>query len=405
LTGFFRARIVVVMLRGIIGVILAAAFSLPSSALAGAVPTSKDLKSVVPGSAKYERKMGDVDYYEMQAADGRSVGLAFVTSQVPPEVGGYAGEVDVLVGMDWEGRITGAAIIGHSENREYVDRIVQAGLLGRFVGRRAGEDFGDIEAVTGATITSQAIIDDVRTAAKAVYDHIMGRSKAGAAVTSFLERSSWPKGLGALAMVVLAVTSVSMPSRRWLRALSLAGAFVIVGLWLNSPITIGNVVDARNAGLPWLYNLPLAILMLFALVAALAKGNLYCSYVCPFGALQEGAARLSPRKIVPDKRLTRGMRWLRWIMAIVAIYAIAALGSDAMRTVEPFSLLFMRYPDSVTIVQAGVVVAASLFVRRVWCRYLCPTGLVLDIFAQLGCKVRHFIRRKAGRCNAGDETS
>jgi polyferredoxin len=164
-------------------------------------------------------------------------------------------------------------------------------------------------------------------------------------------------------------------------------------------------VDVRNSGFPWHSNLPLAILMVFAFAAALLKGNLYCSYVCPFGALQEGAARISPKKIVPDARLYRGLRWLRWIVTILAVYAIAALGGQAMRTVEPFSMLFMRYPGTVALVQAGVILLTALFVRRVWCRFLCPTGLVLDVFAQLGCKVRHLIRRRVGKRHACDETS
>ena len=63
-------------------------------------------------------------------------------------------------------------------------------------------------------------------------------------------------------------------------------------------------------------------------------------------------------------------------------------------------MLFMRYPRSVAIVQAGVVLAAALVVRRVWCRFFCPTGLIFDIFAELGCKVRYFVKSRMGRSHA-----
>jgi len=371
------------------------------TAFAAAVPKSADLKSVVPGSAKFERRLKPLDYYEMQDAKGRSVGLAFVTSSIPPEVGGYRGELDVLVGMDWEGRISGVKIIGHSDTPEHVEMIIKSGLLGKFTGRIAGDSFAGVEAVTGATISSQAIIDDVRTAAKAVFDHIMGRDAAAAGPAyGFLEGVDWPEGLGALAIVALAVICVAMPARRWLRYVTMAVSVAIVGLWLGSPITIGNIVDVRNYGLPWRYNLPLAILIIFALGSALFRGNLYCRYVCPFGALQEGVAKLLPWKLRPSDRLVRSLRWLRWIVALLAIYAIAAAGSEAFRGIEPFSMLFMRYPGSVAIVQAGVVLAAALIVRRVWCRFFCPTGLIIDIFAELGCKVRRFVKSRMGRSHA-----
>jgi len=393
------------MRRGIRGIFISlsvfASIAISFMALAAAVPKSADLKSVVPGSARFERKLMPVDYYEMQDANGRSVGLAFVTSSIPPEVGGYRGELDVLVGMDWKGKITGVKIIGHSDDPEHMEMIIKSGLPGKFTGRIAGDSFADIEAVTGATISSQAIIDDVRLAAKAVFDQIMGRDAAAAGqVHGLLAGVDWPEGLGALAIVALALICVTMPARRWLRYTTMALSVGIVGLWLGSPITIGNIVDVRNYGLPWSYNLPLAILIVFALGAALFRGNLYCCYVCPFGALQEGAAKVLPWKLKPNDRIVRSLSWLRWIVTLLAIYAIAAAGSEAFRGIEPFSMLFMRYPGSVAIVQAGVVLAAALIVRRVWCRFFCPTGLIIDIFAELGCKVRYFVKGRMGRSHA-----
>jgi len=363
------------------------------SALAKTIPSFTELKSAIPGSASFEHMLAPLDYYVMKDASGKDIGVAFVTSSIPPEVGGYGGEIDALVGMDPIGKITAVQIIGHSESPGMMERIKNSGFFKKFLGKGAEQDFGDIEAVTGATISSQAIIEDISTSAKAIFTIISGKSSARTGPTAWpIDANSLIKGAAALVPIVLAIMCVAMPHRRRLRAITLAISFVVTGVWLNALITIGNIADLGTTVIPWRHNLPLAILMIFALAAALVRGNLYCSYICPFGALQEGAARVMPKKVRPSDDLSRSFRWLQWIVAILAIYAILFAYNSAFRYIEPFSMLFTRYPDSVTLIQAGVVLAAALFVRRVWCRFFCPTGLIISIFSELGAKLRHHLK-------------
>ncbi len=155
--------------------------------------------------------------------------------------------------------------------------------------------------------------------------------------------------------------------------------------------------DLRSGILPGWSRLPLIILLIFAFLACLLRGNLYCCYLCPFGALQEGLARLPLPTCRPTERLSSNLRWLRWVVLIVAIYGIAALGSFAFRTIEPFALCFAWPPPTPVIVLTGIVFVAALFVRRVWCRFLCPTGLVLDLIALVGAKLRHALHHRSRR--------
>jgi NosR/NirI family nitrous oxide reductase transcriptional regulator len=192
-------------------------------------------------------------------------------------------------------------------------------------------------------------------------------------------------------LIILAATASFLPRRRYLRTVVLVLSVPMVGLWLNTPITIGDLVDLRNLGLPGLARLPLIILLIFALAASLFRGNLYCTYLCPFGALQMGAAALRLPKCSPDRRVERSASWLRWIITPMVVYAIAALGSEAFRTIEPFALCFSPAAGVYVWVQTGVVLVAALFVRRIWCRFFCPTGLFLDVLALVGGKLKHGI--------------
>jgi NosR/NirI family transcriptional regulator, nitrous oxide reductase regulator len=368
---------------------LVAAALVGSRLFAATLPSASDLLAVVPGAASFEHEIRPLDFYRLKDAAGRDVGVAFVTSQIPPQVAGYGGEIDVLVGMDASQRITGAKILGQHEAPQYIQRVFDAGFLSRFIGKKAGENFKDIETVSGATISSRAIIEDARTAAAA-----MAAGLAGAKVLAEAgERAvPWVPIAAVVLLVALSMTAMLRHRVRWLRTATLVLSVAVIGFWLNAPVTIGDLVDLRNLSFGWTANAPLAILIVFAVVAGLVRGNLYCASLCPFGALQEGCARLTPHKCAPGKRALATASYLRWIVAIVAIAAIADATSSAFRTVEPFALCFLWPPEKSALLQAGVVLAAALIVRRAWCRFFCPTGLVFDLVALLGAKARHAVK-------------
>ena len=171
-----RRRYLAILLILIAAIALAA-----SSAKSITLPSTEELIAAVPGATSFTHELSPIDYYKMLDANGHTVGAAFLTSSVPPEVSGYGGEIEVLVGIDMSGRITGTKLMAHNEGPEYMQRLIGQGFFSRFLGKNAQEVAG-VEAVSGATISSQAVIDDVRTAAAAVFAELSGQSKAGAAV-------------------------------------------------------------------------------------------------------------------------------------------------------------------------------------------------------------------------------
>jgi NosR/NirI family transcriptional regulator, nitrous oxide reductase regulator len=379
------------MRRSLLAVLFAVVLLSPRAATAAVIPSEQDLLSVVPGAASFEHRIRPLDSYRLTDAAGHDIGTAFVTSSVPPEIRGYGGEIDVLVGIDIEGRIVGIKLLGHHETPELVQRILDAGFLSNFLGKRA-DDVGQIETVSGATISSQAILDDVRTSVQTIAATLAGTPPAIGG-GSLLR---WIPFVAVALLIGLACAATVLPARRRLRTATLALSVAVVGVWLNTPITIGDIVDVRNLTLFWPGKAVLLLLLGFAVAAALLRGNLYCSYLCPYGALQEGVANLTTHKCRPDPRAVQSATWLRWIVAIVTIFAIARESSYAFRTIEPFALCFMRPPELVALVQGGAVLLAALAVRRIWCRFFCPTGLVLDLVALFGAKLRRSAKRGLG---------
>lgn len=99
--------------------------------------------------------------------DGKLVGQAFaVTSHE-----GYSGDIDLLIGVDPKGAITGLEVINHSETPGLGAKIVSdktwAGkreLVGRTLADsiEVKKDGGQIDAIAGATISPRAVCKAVR---------------------------------------------------------------------------------------------------------------------------------------------------------------------------------------------------------------------------------------------------
>ncbi|MBK1730932.1 electron transport complex subunit RsxG [Thiococcus pfennigii] len=98
-------------------------------------------------------------------------GIAFRTSGL-----GYAGPIDILVGIDAEGRVLGARVLAHAETPGLGDKIEIArdDWILAFDGRSLGDpplerwavakDEGDFDQFTGATITPRAVVDAIKGA-------------------------------------------------------------------------------------------------------------------------------------------------------------------------------------------------------------------------------------------------
>ena len=97
--------------------------------------------------------------------NGAVVGYAFLA------IGkGYGGDIDILIGLEDETTIKGITIISQSETPGLGSRIAESSFASKFAGLNIGDvalkqDGGQIDAITGATISSGAVVDAVRTTA------------------------------------------------------------------------------------------------------------------------------------------------------------------------------------------------------------------------------------------------
>ncbi|MDQ2091778.1 NosR/NirI family protein [Marimonas arenosa] len=194
---------------------------------------------------------------------------------------------------------------------------------------------------------------------------------------------------------------------RGVRLTFLTITLFVLGWGLNAQLSVVQVVafiHSLLSGFRWETFLiePLIFLLWgFVALGLLFWGRgVYCGWLCPFGALQELLNALAVRLGIKQIAVPRALHERFWVLKYTAFVAILALSFYSMRDalivaeVEPFktaiSLRMMRAWPFVLFVLA--LLAASLFIERFYCRYLCPLGAGLAIPAKL--KIFDWLHRR-----------
>lgn len=82
---------------------------------------------------------------------------------------GFGGSINMMVGIDTNGTVAGIKIITHSETPGLGSRVDNAEYLAKYTGKSGTLVIKqDIDAISGATVSSKAVLNGVNTALSAV---------------------------------------------------------------------------------------------------------------------------------------------------------------------------------------------------------------------------------------------
>ncbi len=143
-----------------------------------------DVVRLVIGRDRKGREQQGTFYRGRQ--NGELRGIAFQVTA--PD--GYSGNIDIMVGVDPQGTVTGVAILKHAETPGLGDKIARPGFTGSFIGKgldnadwRVKKDGGNFDQLTGATISPRAVVGAIRRGLEFYRDHraeILGGDGGGA---------------------------------------------------------------------------------------------------------------------------------------------------------------------------------------------------------------------------------
>ncbi len=137
-----------------------------------------------------------------------------------------------------------------------------------------------------------------------------------------------------------------------------------------------------------------ALLLALPIGLSLIWGRVFCGWVCPVGAVQELIYPSKKSVHVPEK-VEKGLKSLKYLLLLVIGYFSWRTGTNLWGKYEPFKTLFSLQGELLTIFLLGATLLACLLLERLFCRYICPLGVILALTSRLSL---YKLRAKFERC-------
>jgi NosR/NirI family nitrous oxide reductase transcriptional regulator len=363
------------------------------------------LQQALPGAEKFEIYSKDI-FTGIVSVDsaGEIVGYVAVG-----EARGYGGPLQTATGLDSTGIVLGIAVVDHKETPAFFQKILRKQLPSALIGKKYSDPFQigeDVDGVTGATRTAKALTLSVARAGRSIAKYVLGVQVEAEPENPILF------GLREMLLILLFATGFlsygkNRKYKKSVRWLVMGISLPVLGFVYSIPVTLANINSFLMGFWPdWHTHLYWFLLLsgVFLPMVFLGKSP-YCSHICPFGAAQECLGAIGGTKIRLKSSLHNGMRWLQRLLAWLVILLALFYRNPSYAGYEVFGPLFNLTGSSIQFGLLGVVLIASLFLKRPWCLYLCPVRAVTDFVKMIRNGVISLWRKNSKTAEAAPNPS
>lgn len=286
------------------------------------------------------------------------------------DVYGHGGLLPIFIAIDKQGVIMQIIISKNSESTEFLETIIQKQIPERWIGKDLNQVLETpVDAVSGATTTSMAIIKSVKQTLGSYVGEIQQQSAA--------PLIGWTKAIAVLGVVAFGIfISFFKSGNKTLRLIQLGLNIVVLGFWCGQFISLSLLTSWLGNGTSFIQFWPMIVILITAvgLPLFLGKKGHYCNWICPYGAAQELVGKCSKHKF---KNIPKWLKHSREVLLMLIFFILwLGVGIELIRY-EPFSAFMFMVASPLVIVIAAAFLFLSLFVNRPFCRFVCPTGQLL----------------------------
>jgi predicted membrane-bound spermidine synthase len=359
-------------------------------------------------SAVFRDSGRKADYFKVSDANDKLTGYIFSTEDLSPEVRGFGGKINLAVYVDPDGTLINFHIIQSNETPAYLEMLgTWRGLLG---GRGLFEPkpFANVQAVTGATVSSKAILSALEISGRRFAAQILNhpvRFRAGERISLFAYK---PDRNGVYLIVAFALALiVTYRGGFWSRLAVLLFTLVVGGVLFKSQYSSEQMATVLSLHVPVIGLSGVFLLTIAIPLLVIIFGNIYCGYICPFGAMQELLSYIVPKRFKRSvtKDNMRKARFIKYIVLFVFIIVFFFSRNRTTLAADPlvfsFNLKFWHAAGWSILVIVTFALIGSLFYTRFWCRYLCPAGAFLSLFNKIAILKRYVPAKKFAMCEFG----
>jgi polyferredoxin len=146
--------------------------------------------------------------------------------------------------------------------------------------------------------------------------------------------------------------------------------------------SIGSIQNVALALVDPSYTISFVALLFFILpiLFTLLFGRVFCAGVCPMGALQE---LVNVKNFRLSKTVTTILELIPWVYLTLAVLFAVTNSAFIICRFDPFVGIFRLGGDMPLILFGVLLLIFSVFTGRPFCRFICPYGALLSLFARV----------------------
>ena len=304
--------------------------------------------------------------------EGNVIGKVVNTSPYSDDIYGYNSITPLTIYIDNNDIIKEVEICPNKESRGFMNKVINSGYLESWNGLSTEEALNHkVDAVSGCTYTSMAISQSLQVR--------MQQLTSQKARLNTWDWSLFAKQVSVLVVTILALICFFNPKKsKKLRIVTLSLSILILGLWTNSLLSLALFYNWLTNGISLTMQVAVIVIAAVSIILPLfTKKSFYCQYLCPFGAVQEFVGMIPVKKITISSKIYNAFAIIRRLILLALLVLLASgVGLDLSMT-EPFSIFSYQTIIFEVALLTAIIVVASIFIKKPWCNYLCPTGTLL----------------------------
>ncbi len=375
---------------------------LSAQALAGGLLLEQDSMVVQDSGRK-------IDYFRVRDANDTLAGYIFSSEDLATEVRAFGGKINLAIYVKDNGELIDFHIVRSNETPAYLELLNEWQKSLNKHQLFQPEPFNDVHTVTGATISSEAILLALRTSGHRFATQILGRTIETSQIEKTQRAYYIPDNqsvylIGAFVLTLIVIYRGGFRSRLFVLCFNL----VLGGIFLNTQYSSEQIATLLSAYAPAIKLTGAFLLVIGVPLLAVIFGNIYCGYICPFGAAQELLGYVLPERYkqqIQNESMQKA-RFVKYVVLLIVIIVFFICRDRTTLAADPlisiFNLRFSNYDfQSTVFLIVAAVLIGSIFYGRFWCRYLCPTGAFLSLLNHVAILKRYLPNKRFGRCEFG----
>ncbi|MCK4847694.1 MAG: 4Fe-4S binding protein [Candidatus Heimdallarchaeota archaeon] len=173
--------------------------------------------------------------------------------------------------------------------------------------------------------------------------------------------------------------------------LTILFAGFILGGFPNAIMPIQQTLTTLSVGEGLKYLVPGLFVLSILFSTSFLVGRMFCGFACPLGALQELISKINFKSDVKAQRQNKLhievssdlSRRIRWIFVLIIFIGAIIFGLEILPTFNPFpGFSLIALTITIPLIGLIIVMIASLFLYRPYCRFLCPFGAGSDLLSR-----------------------